>query len=212
MSITHHPDDSTLMSYAAGALPGALAPVAAAHVALCARCRHEVAAMELMGGALVAELPAAALERPVPPVPEMDRSLAGTLAPEATAAMAEVPPPLKRLLGDSLDAIRWRWISPGQWLRRLPIAGGGRLHLFRCAPGAPIPEHGHRGSELTLVLRGTLVDGTARFAPGDLCDLDEETEHTPAGGPDGCICIVAHDHPVRWRSLIVRLARPWHRM
>jgi putative transcriptional regulator len=155
----------------------------------------------------MADLPAAALERPLPPVPEIDRSLGGTPAPAATG---EVPAPLARLIGNSLDAIRWRWVSRGQWVRWLPIAGGGRLHLFRCAPGVLIPEHGHRGSELTLVLRGILADATGRYAAGDLCDLDEETEHIPAAGPDGCICIVAQDHPVRWRSLIVRLARPWH--
>ena len=42
MSITHHPDDSTLMSYAAGSLPAALAVVVAAHLSVCPRCREEV--------------------------------------------------------------------------------------------------------------------------------------------------------------------------
>ena len=43
MTITHHLDDATLMSFAAGSLPAALSAVAAAHVAMCARCRHEIA-------------------------------------------------------------------------------------------------------------------------------------------------------------------------
>ena len=46
MTITHHLDDATLMSFAAGALPAALSAVAAAHVAMCPRCRREVAALE----------------------------------------------------------------------------------------------------------------------------------------------------------------------
>jgi putative transcriptional regulator len=149
------------------------------------------------------------MERPVPPPPEIDRQRSGTPAPET---IGEVPAPLVRLMGNSLDAIPWRWISPGRWLRWLPAAGGGRLHLFRCAPDVFIPEHGHHGVELTLVLRGTLADSTGRYGPGDLSDLDQETDHTPAAGPDGCICIVAQDNPVHWRSLIVRLARPWHGM
>jgi anti-sigma factor ChrR (cupin superfamily) len=56
MTITHHLDDATLMSFAAGSLPAALSAVAAAHVAMCTRCRREVAGLERVGGALLAEL------------------------------------------------------------------------------------------------------------------------------------------------------------
>jgi putative transcriptional regulator len=208
MTITRHLDDATLMSFAAGSLPGALAAVAAAHVAMCARCREEVGLLERVGGALLADLPMATLARPLPPAPRIEHPRPGTPAP---AGMGEVPAPLSRLLGN-LDAVRWRWISRGRWLRGLPIVGSGQLHMFRCAPGVLIPEHGHHGSELTLVLRGTLADSTGRYGPGDVCDLDEETEHTPTAGADGCICVVGQDNPVRWRSLMVRLARPWHGM
>ncbi len=54
MTITHHLDDATLMSYAAGSLPESLAAVAAAHVSMCGRCRHEVSVHERMGAALLA--------------------------------------------------------------------------------------------------------------------------------------------------------------
>jgi putative transcriptional regulator len=73
-----------------------------------------------------------------------------------------------------------------------------------------LPEHGHEGSELTLVLRGMLSDSTGRYRPGDVCDLDESIEHAPTAGTEGCICVVAQERRVRFRSLIVRLARPWH--
>jgi putative transcriptional regulator len=210
MTITRHLDDATLMSFAAGSLPGALAAVAAAHVAMCARCRREVALLERVGGALLADLPeVTALALPMPPAPQIERPRSVAPAPEG---MGEVPAPLARLMGDNLDAIRWRWIARGRWLRWLPIAGSGRLHMFKCAPGVLIPEHGHHGNELTLVLRGILADTTGRYGPGDICDLDEETEHTPSAGADGCICIVGQDSPVRWRSMMVRLARPWHGM
>jgi putative transcriptional regulator len=209
MSITRHPDDSTLVSHAAGSLPAALAVVVAAHLAVCPRCRDEVATMELMGGALLAGLPGAALQRPVPAAPDIERHRA---IAAAHAASSEVPAPLARLVGTDLDAVRFRWISPGLWLRWVPVSGGGRLHLFKGASGAIVGDHGHRGSELTLVLRGTIGDHTGEYRPGDVCDLDEEIEHTQIVGAEGCICAVAHDHPVRWRSMVARLARPWHGM
>jgi putative transcriptional regulator len=209
MTITHHPDDSTLLSYAAGSLPGALVVVVAAHVAVCLRCRDEVAVMELMGGAMLADLPGVVLRRPLPKRPEAARRPPAAPVPTGSA---EVPAPLARLVGIDLDALRWRWIARGLWVRGVPIAGDGRLHLFRGAPGAGVATHGHYGSELTMVLRGTIADQTGRYGPGDVCDLDDEIEHEPVAGADGCICVVAQEHPARWRGLLPRLARPWHGM
>jgi len=209
MTITQHLDDSTLMSFAAGSLPGALAVVAAAHIAVCRRCRDEVAMMELVGGAILGDLPGAAMRGPLPAVPKIERRPSSAPPP---AAAGEVPAPLASLVGDNLDALRWRWVSPGSWLRHVRIAGTGQMHLFKCASNVILPEHGHEGSELTLVLRGTLSDSTGLYRPGDICDLDESIEHAPVAGSDGCICVVAQDHRVRFRSLFVRLARPWHGM
>jgi putative transcriptional regulator len=213
MSITRHLDDATLLSFAAGSLPPALAVVAAAHVAFCPRCRDEVGMMELVGGALLGSLPGAAMLGGVPAPPQVEPAIAHhrTAASHASGA-GEIPPPLARLVGSDLDAVRWRWISRGVWLRRVPIGGEGQLHLFKGSPGVALPEHGHHGSELTMVLRGTLDDSTGHYGPGDVCDLDDSVEHIPVAGAEGCICVVAQDKPVRWRSLIVRLARPWHGM
>jgi putative transcriptional regulator len=209
MTITRHPDDSTLMSYAAGSLPGALAVVVAAHGAVCPRCRDEVAMMELMGSAMLADLPGVVLRRPGPEQPEIERRR--PVAP-ARAGSTEVPAPLAHLVGIDLNALRWRWIARGLWVRWVPIAGGGRLHLFKGAPGASVATHGHYGSELTMVLRGTITDQTGRYGPGDVCDLDDEIEHRPVAGSEGCICVVAQEHPARWRSQVARLMRRWHGM
>jgi putative transcriptional regulator len=165
--------------------------------------------MELMGGAMLAGLPGVALRRPGPERPEPGRRR--PLAPDP-AGSAEVPAPLARLIGNDLDALRWRWVARGLWVHRVPIAGDGRLHLLKGAPGASVPPHGHHGSELTMVLRGTIVDHIGRYGSGDVCDLDDEVEHTPVAGAEGCICVVAQDRPARFRSLLARLARPWHGM
>ena len=208
MTITRHLDGATLMSLAAGALPGALAAVAAAHVAMCARCRDETALLERVGAALLADLPGTEMLRPEPVMPaiEVPRGVA------VSAGGDEIPDPLVRLVGGRLDAVRWRWIAPGLWNRPLPIRGPGALQLLKGAPGVRVPEHGHSGSELTLVLRGALIDRTGRYGPGDGADVDEEIErHAPAADPDaGCICVVANEQPSRFRNLLARLLQPWH--
>ena len=208
MTITHHLDDATLMSFAAGALPGALAAVAAAHVAMCPRCHGEVALLERLGGALVAGLPETAMAGAVPPMPPID----GPPAASQRALQGEVPHPLARLVGGSLDEVRWGWIGPGLWHRPLAVGGTGSLQLLWGAPSARVPEHDHGGSELTLVLRGALIDTTGRYGPGDVADLDEEIEHhAPSADPQaGCICVIANERPTRFRGLIARLMQPWH--
>ena len=41
MSIVHHPEDSTLLSFAAGGLSEPFAVIVASHVELCPHCRNE---------------------------------------------------------------------------------------------------------------------------------------------------------------------------
>jgi putative transcriptional regulator len=208
MSITHHLDDATLMSFSAGSLPNTLAAVAAAHISMCERCRSELAVHERIGAALVDSLTPAAMAGAVPPMPQSN-----DMAPAPShMPLGEVPHPLARLIGANLDEVRWRWIGPGLWHRPLPVGGGGSLQLLRGAPSARVPEHTHGGGELTLVLRGALVDATGRYGPGDITDLDEAIEHhaPEADVREGCICVIANEHPTRFRGLLARLMQPWH--
>jgi putative transcriptional regulator len=203
MTIRHHLDEATLMSFAAGALPAALAAAAAAHIAMCARCRREVAMLESVGEALVAELAPAALARPEAPDP-------GGVAATARVRRSgvgdgEIPWPISQLVGGGLDSVKWRWLGPGVWHQPLPISGAGKLRLVKAAPRRAIPEHGHGGAELTLVLRGALRDVTGRYSRGDVADLDETIEHKPIAEPGAaCICLVASERPEEFRGRILR--------
>jgi len=209
MTITHHLDDATLMSFAAGALPAALAAVAAAHTDMCPRCRREVAALERLGGAVMADLSPVALERSEPaqaaalPADRRELSL--------RTGNGEVPGPIAPLVGGGLDAVAWRWLGPGVWDHPLPLTGAGKLRLLKVAPGHGIPEHGHGGAELTLVLRGSFNDETGRYARGDVADLDETVEHQPVvpPGASDCICLIASETRERFHGLITR---QWQRV
>src|SRR5262245_27806513 len=208
MSITHHLDDATLMSFAAGALPASLSAVAAAHGSMCSRCRGEVARLECVGAALLTALPPALLQgaEPSPPEPHPAQQRRG-----AGAVPLEWNSPLARLLPGGLDAVRWRRLGLGIWHHRLPVTGRGALGLLKVAPGRIVPEHGHGGAELTLVLRGSFHDATGRYRTGDIADLDETVEHEPVAdpGPD-CVCLVASEMRASFRGLIARLMQPLH--
>jgi len=209
MTITHHLDDATLMSFAAGALPAALSAVAAAHTDMCPRCRREVAALERLGGAVMADLSPVALERSEPA--QAAAMPADTRELSLRTGNGEVPGPIAPLVGGGLDAVAWRWLGPGVWDHPLPLTGAGKLRLLKVAPGHGIPEHGHGGAELTLVLRGSFDDETGRYARGDVADLDETVEHQPVvpPGASDCICLIASETPERFHGLITR---QWQRV
>ena len=71
-----------------------------------------------------------------------------------------------------------------------------------------MPEHGHGGTELTLVLTGSYHDEIGHFGPGDVADLDEDVDHQPVVGDQGCICLVASEQPARFHGFISRMIQP----
>ena len=115
----------------------------------------------------------------------------------------DVPSPLVRTLGTSLDRVPWKRAGRGIWQHRIALSheGSSTLRLIKVAAGLSLPEHGHSGSELTLVLRGAFRDARAHYATGDVADVDEDIEHGPiADAEQGCICLVATDGKLRFQK------------
>jgi putative transcriptional regulator len=215
-TIDRHLDDATMMSYAAGSLGEPLAAAAAAHVSMCAHCRRELKTMEAFGAALMedasSEGPAKVqtLHRPSVAAP----ALADVDGHAMTSRLSGggLPEPIARKYGLTIDTIPWRRLGPGVWHHRLAVSPGvtGDLRLLKIAAGRKMPEHGHGGTELTLVLDGSFNDETGTYRRGDIQDVDGDVEHRPvAGEQTGCICLVAAEQPARFKGIISRLIQPW---
>jgi len=212
MNIHHHLDDATLLRYASGDLDEAFAVVIAAHLAMCNECRRAAHRAEEIGGRLletgdVEPLAGDAIERMMQ---RLDAPEAAPARPSAEPGGA-VPLPLRRYVGPDLETIRWKTVAPG--VRKHDIATTSAtpssLYMLHIAPGKAVPEHGHGGAEVTLVLSGAYRDELGRFGPGDIADLDEHIEHRPkveAGAP--CICLVATEAPTRFKGFFSRLLQP----
>ncbi len=212
MKITHHPDDATLMSYAAGSLAESLAAVVSAHIAMCPTCRNEVRVMERIGVALMETLAPASLTRACPQMAlrAMEAEVGTPLAIEADP-LSDIPSPLQHLAGTRIDEIRWKRLGMGIWNVPLKLShvGDGDLRLLRVGPGRAMPEHGHGGSELTLILRGCYSDEFGEYWPGDVADLDELVEHRPMAHPKfGCVCVIASERPAKFKGLFGRIMQP----
>ena len=208
--ITHHPDPSTLVSYAAGTLAEPLAAVVASHIALCSRCRDEVDHLDVVGGVLMmssGSAPGPVAAMPVPGEPPQ-HAVPATVA----GAHERLPSPIAAAYGLSFDRIPWRRLGPGVWHYRLALSDGvqGDLRLLKISAGRAMPDHGHGGGELTLVLDGAYADQTGEYRAGDIQDVDESIEHTPMADPNmGCICLIASEQPARFKGWIGKLLQPF---
>jgi putative transcriptional regulator len=212
----HHLDDATLLSYSAGALPSALAVVASAHLERCAQCRESLDAADRIGGVLMQQ------QRVDAPTDDARAAMLALLDAEPVlehpAQPADIveqddpdrlPGALHPWFGNSLRALRWKRVAPG--VQRIRASGvvGGTLMLLRIAPGSKLPLHSHGGNELTMILDGAYDDMLGHFGPGDVADLDGETNHQPVtsqGVP--CICVAATDAPLVFSGWFARTLQP----
>ena len=216
MTIHHHLDDSTTLSYAAGAVSEAFSLVIAAHLELCPRCRARALDAEAVGGELLDELPAADLatgsfNKVWAQIEGGHGDTVPAVATECAPTPAGVPRVLAPYLPEGLDRIRWRGIVPGirQHVLKDIKSEQGTARVLFIAPGTTIPLHTHEGSELTLVLKGSFVDEIGRFRAGDIADLDTSVHHQPIADTDQpCICLVATDARLRFSDIWSRMVQP----
>jgi putative transcriptional regulator len=214
MTIRHHLTDPLLMAYSAGDLPEAFNLVVATHVSLCDDCRARLAAYDAVGGAVidtgdVAEMSDDSLMTCLARIDGMPQ--ANTRRPKKRAGI--FPAPLADYIGGGVDKVKWRNLGMGVRQAILPTGKDASARLLYIPAGQAVPDHGHRGLELTLVLQGAFRDEKDRFGPGDIEIADEAMEHTPvAEAGEVCICLAATDGPLRFNAIIPRIAQPFLRI
>ena len=211
-SINHHLTDALLMSYAAGSLEEGFSLVVATHVSLCDECRARLGSFEAVGGVLVDACDEISMA---------DDALKATFAlidAESVVATAThtsgkdsvFPAPLQNYVGGDLDKVRWRSVGSGVQQAVLKTGGKGKVRLLSIPGGAEMPNHSHRGLEMTLVLKGAFEDEGGAFARGDVEIANQDISHTPiARKGEACICLAATDAPLRFKGLIPRIAQPF---
>ncbi len=210
MAIRHHPDDELLLGFSGGGLETGTRLVVASHLELCGHCRERARVFDAIGGALLeASEPAAiagdALARTFE---RIDRGERAVERPRVIKANA--PPPLPdgarwpRVLAHC-SATPWRRIGPGMRMSRVRVPEDPKANVFllRIGAGKYLPQHTHRGLELTQVLHGRFHDGRALFGPGDFDAGDPSIHHQPVV-QDGseCICLASLDGRLQFEGVL----------
>jgi putative transcriptional regulator len=214
--IRHHLTPGILMAYSAGSLPEAFNIMVASHLSLCDTCRAEAASYDMIGGEV--------LERTEDASTEMSAgSFDATLALIASKDGDEpsrpihldnvLPAPLRDYVGGDLDAVKWKSVGMGVKQAILKTSPTASARLLSIPAGTAMPDHGHSGVEMTMVLKGAFRDEGEYFARGDVELADAEMQHTPVADiHEECICLAVADAPLKFRGLIPRLAQPFLRI
>jgi putative transcriptional regulator len=213
LKITHHLDDATLLAFAAGTVGEAHGILVASHLAMCSECRVALRAAEGVGGGILESQ----AEQAVSDVCRAATlaSLDAVIAPKASykPKKSDLPLALARAVGDiSMADIQWHKKAPGVSVFDVPLSKGSKtkLKMVKLGRGRTMPEHGHGGEELTLILKGSYHDKMGRFSPGDVADLDAEIEHQPiVDSEEDCICVIAFETRAKYKTILARLVQPF---
>lgn len=214
-TINHHLTNDLIFGYSAGTLPEAVNLIVATHISLCDECRAAMEAQDAVGGAVLEAADDMSIS---------DSCLSGAMAlirgpakdPVSRRIQLErdivAPAPLRDYIGGGLDDVKWRPVGMGVKQAILATSPDATARLLYIPAGTAMPDHGHRGMELTLVLKGAFHDDEGYFARGDIEIANEDLHHTPVADiSEDCICLAVTDAPLRLKGL-ARLAQPFLRI
>tara|TARA_R110002110_G_scaffold205066_7_gene417200 strand:+ start:349671 stop:350324 length:654 start_codon:yes stop_codon:yes gene_type:complete len=207
-----HPDLDLLTEYAAGSLPLAQTACIAAHMNYCEQCRRTDARLQDVGAVLFDGLHGE---------PVGDAQLNAVLArlddspplsftrPVQTAG--RTPAILQRLMSGNFTDLVWKKITKSLSISYLRTGDPGyEFALYQIKAGGKIPEHNHRGAEMTLVLEGGFSDAQGTYHQGDFIYREPSDVHAPTAlQSEDCICLAVLDAPLKFTSWKHRWMNPF---
>ena len=166
-------------AYALRALPPSEATALEAHIASCARCRDELAAMRPVVQSF-SGWPTDVLR----PQPSLQDRLARRIAEETGAAPAV---PSRQWVEPE-----WKKVAPGIECKLLARdEKRNRITMVvRLAPGAHYPAHEHAGVEELHLLDGELWIDERKLYPGDYNRAERGTADKRVWSETGCTCVL----------------------
>lgn len=206
----HHPDDMTLMNYAAGSLSLPQALAVSVHLCFCHECRELVKNFNHLGGALLETIKPASTDDQAfdalmatlePHTPT--RAPKQNVAPEENTRIAQhYTNPLLRYLPAPLNDLPWqrqtKEISKFD-LTSIISVKGFQVALQKISAGAKVPTHTHKGFEYTVILSGSFSDELGVYHQGDFIARDASHHHSPTAlQNEDCICLTVLNAPLKF--------------
>jgi putative transcriptional regulator len=216
--ISFHPKFTDLQTFSAGNCEPAMALMISAHVDMCPQCRHDCVDIQ-------EELASELFDNTSKPEPLDSQYIAMmsniTRLPVANIVFPEVDNTSIELDGKFFElprTLRRHVKNTGNWSRlvdklwQAPVDLGdiGKANFIYMEKGGRVPEHTHKGTEMTLVVDGQYGDGIAEYDCGDFTVMNNQHNHLPhSEADDGCLVFTIVDQPLHFTAGIARLLNPF---
>lgn len=215
--INYHPSQRQLEQFVSGTCSPAWSLVISAHVDMCKYCQEEVKNItaQLSGEQLVNEQRYAlddTLNNMMNDIMDLEPSPVAIEEEETNwleldGRKFEVPRALGRFIHKT-DS--WSRIVGNLWQAPVDLGDAGKGHFIYMEKGGGVPEHTHKGNELTLVINGEFEDGHRKYDSGDFILMDTRHTHTPeATSEGGCLVFSYVEEPLYFTSGLARLLNPF---
>ena len=221
--IKHHPTFELIKSFVNGDLPASISAAVAIHADICPKCQQQIA--QLTEQVAEQSFEETFLDRFIVD----DADVVNELREIDFEAMAkgimtsndidEVKPSVEKTISFNNKSYRLPKALNNMALGKTANIGKLsrariqldedeiRTSLLEIQPGGSVPEHTHKGFELTLLLDGSFHDGYGEYVKGDFIMLDGTHKHHPES-KNGCLCYTVANDALHFTQGINKLLNP----
>jgi putative transcriptional regulator len=121
------------------------------------------------------------------------------------------PEHINKLIHGAAEMPIWKRLSKSMEVAKL-FTGQSKYEvaLHKICAGGTTPKHDHRGTEYTVVLKGSFSDEKSVYTEGDFIVREPGDVHQPMGAKNGeCICLSAQEAPIKLMSPLGFFLNPW---
>ncbi|MCI2285837.1 ChrR family anti-sigma-E factor [Colwellia sp. MSW7] len=216
--IKHHPKFELIQSFVDGDLPASLSAGIAIHADMCSKCQQTIAQLTeqvaeasfeeaFLDRFIVAEQEEAmCFEDMIEQITQTDELSHTQVIADKTVVFNNKPYTLPHALHNMPLG---KTANIGKLARARIQLNENEIHtsLLQIQPGGGVPEHTHKGFELTLLLEGSFHDEQGEYVKGDFIMLDASHQHHPIS-EEGCLCYTVANDALRFTQGINKLLNP----
>ncbi|MBA6265322.1 MAG: ChrR family anti-sigma-E factor [Colwellia sp.] len=219
--IKHHPKFELIQSFVNGDLPASLSAGISIHAGMCPVCQQKISLLTdqvatlnfdespttvFEGDLATQELSAINVDDMINAITESDNidvmQAVKTKTVNFRNKSYELPSVLNNMMLGKTAHI-------GKLARRRVQLDENEIHtnLLHMEPNGSVPQHTHKGFELTLLLEGSFHDEEGEYVKGDFIMLDGQHLHNPISS-SGCLCYTVANDSMHFTQGINKLLNP----
>jgi putative transcriptional regulator len=221
--IKHHPKFELLQSFVNGELPASLSAGIAIHAGMCPLCKDQIS--QLTEQLSYASFEEVYLDRFIVSKSDTLENTGNIDAELSIAAITQsddidiIEPKVEKhvTFKDQVyslpsvlnNMVLGKTANIGKLARARIQLDENEIHssLLHIEPGGSVPEHTHKGFELTVLIAGTFSDETDEYEAGDFIMLDKQHQHHPVS-KEGCLCFTVANDSLQFTQGINKLLNP----